>query len=212
MITKQQNYQHQAETVIKNLKKRQMEGFYCETKEDAVKLALSMMKKGDSVAWGGSMSVVDSGLAAAVKANSDLKILDRDIVKNEEERKAMYADIENADFFLMSTNAITFDGELVNIDCRGNRVSFLCYGPQNVIVLTGMNKLVSDVDSGIKRVKDIATPANAIRLNRENPCAVTGKCGNCFGKGRLCAQTVITTFSPIPGRIKVILVGEELGY
>jgi len=112
----------------------------------------------------------------------------------------------------MSTNAITLDGELINIDGRGNRVAFLCYGPQNVLILTGINKIVADIESGIKRTRNIASPPNAIRLNRNTPCAITGKCGDCFSKECMCGQIVITRFSLIPNRIKVILIGEELGY
>ena len=124
----------------------------------------------------------------------------------------MYANIFNSDFFLMSTNAITLDGELINIDSRGNRVAFLCYGPENVLIVAGMNKLVTDVESGIKRVRDMAAPPNTVRLDKKTPCSVTGRCGNCLSPDCICSQIVVTRFSNIPKRIKVILVGEELGY
>ena len=112
----------------------------------------------------------------------------------------------------MSTNAITTDGELINIDGRANRVSFLCYGPENVLVIAGMNKVVTDVESGLKRVRLTACPPNAVRLNKKTPCAVNGVCGNCYGEDCICSQFVVTRRSGVKNRIKVILVGEELGY
>ena len=117
-----------------------------------------------------------------------------------------------APVYLSSANAITADGQILNIDGRGNRVAFLCYGPQNVIILAGMNKVVTDVDAGLKRVRNTATPPNTVRLHKKTPCAVTGRCGDCFSPDCICSQFVVTRRSGIPGRIKVILVGEELGY
>lgn len=204
-------YKNAANTIIKNLNKRNMEGYYCDTKEDALAKALEIIKEGSSVGWGGSMTINEIGLMDAIK-NGSYDVIDREAISNDEEYKATYARMVNADYFLTSTNAITMDGELVNIDGRGNRVSFLIFGPSNVIVVAGMNKVVSDVESGYKRVKDIATPPNTVRLNRNTPCAITGRCGNCFSPDCICNQTVITRRSGAPGRIKVILVGEDLGY
>ena len=112
----------------------------------------------------------------------------------------------------MSTNAITLEGELINIDGRGNRLAFLCFGPQNVLILAGMNKVVTDIDSGFKRVRNIASPPNTVRLNKKTPCAITGKCENCYSPDCICSQFVVTRRSSTPNRIKVILIGEELGY
>ena len=204
-------YENQANTIIKNLAKRNMEGYFCATKEDALAKALELMPAGSSVGWGGSMSINEIGLMDAVKGG-DFDVIDRESAKSDDEYKAVYARMINADYFLMSTNAITMDGELVNIDCRGNRVAFLIFGPSNVIIIAGMNKVVSDVEAGYKRVKDIATPPNTVRLNRNTPCAATGRCGDCYSPDCICNQTVITRRSGSPGRIKVILVGEELGY
>jgi len=211
MTPKQKYYENAAATIIKNLEKRQMEGYYCTTCEEAVQKALELMPEGASVAWGGSMTLSETGLMDAIrKANYEL--IDRDSAKTPEEQRKLYGEICGSDYFLMSTNAITLDGELINIDGRGNRVAFLCYGPQNVIILTGMNKVVSDVQSGIQRVRDVASPPNTVRLNKNTPCATTGRCGNCFSPDCICSQIVITRRSGTPGRIKVILIGEELGY
>ena len=211
MSPKKINYEHQAKTIIANLEKRQMKGYYCATKEEAVAQILELMPEGSSIGWGGSMSLTECGLMDAIRGGR-YDIIDRDTAKSREEQKAIYAKIVGCDFFLMSTNAITMDGELVNVDGRGNRLAFLCYGPENVILVTGMNKVVSDVESGIKRVHDVASPANTVRLNRKTPCALTGRCGNCLSPDCICSQTVITRFSVQPDRIKVVLVGEELGY
>lgn len=211
MTPKQKYYENVATTIIKNLEKRQMEGYYCATGEEAVKKALELMPEGSSIGWGGSMTLSESGLMDAIRS-ANYQIIDRETAKTPEEQRKIYGEICCSDFFLMSTNAITLDGELVNIDGRGNRVAFLCYGPQNVVILAGMNKIVSDVESGVQRVRDIASPPNTVRLNKNTPCAVTGRCGDCLSPDCICSQIVITRRSGIPNRIKVILVGEELGY
>jgi len=211
MTPKQKYYENVSGTIIKNLEKRQMEGYYCATKEDARKKVLELMPEGSSIGWGGSMTLLETGVLDAVK-DGNYHIIDREMAKTPEEQRKLYGEICCSDFFLMSTNAITMDGELVNIDGRANRISFLCFGPQNVIIVAGMNKVVSDVDSGLKRVRDVAAPPNAVRLNRNTPCAVTGRCGDCFSPDCICSQVLITRRSTIPTRIKVVLVGEELGF
>ena len=208
---KQGYYENAADTVIKNLKKRRMDAYYCEDKQEALEKVLELMEDGKSVAWGGSMTLAECGIMDAVKSGK-YNVIDREKAKTDEEIRETYGKICTCDYFLMSTNAITLDGELVNVDGRGNRVSFLCFGPQNVIVVAGMNKLVTDVDMGIKRTRNMDAPPNTVRLKKNTPCSVTGRCADCLSPDCICAQTVITRLSMIPGRIKVILVGEELGY
>ena len=203
--------QNLANTIIKNMAKRNMEGYYCATSAEAVKKALSLMPEGSSVTWGGSMSIIECGLMDAVKTGK-YEIIDRDLAKTPQEVREMYAKQVMADYYLMSTNAITMNGELVNIDGRANRVSCLCWGPQNVIIIAGMNKVATDVEDAIKRARNIAAPANTVRLNRNTPCTQTGKCENCYSPDCICSQFVVTRRSGVPNRIKVILVGEELGY
>lgn len=214
---KQTFYKNQAETIIKNLAKRKMQGFYCENVEDAKKKLVELLaQSGDNtsskktVGYGGSMTLDENGFKDAVKAAGHELII-RENYKTAEELKECKSKLVNADAFLMSTNAITLDGELVNIDGRGNRVSFLIYGPESVIIIAGMNKVVSNIEDGIRRVRNVATPPNCVRLNCKTPCAVTGKCGECFGDS-ICCQFVVTRMSRVPDRIKVILVGQELGY
>ena len=112
----------------------------------------------------------------------------------------------------MSSNAVTLDGELVNIDGNGNRVACLITGPKNVILIVGMNKIVPDVTSGFDRVRNMAAPPNGVRLGLSTPCSKYGKCHDCYSPDCMCCEFVVTRKSRIPGRIKVILVGEELGY
>ncbi len=210
-LPKRKYYENIANTIIKNMKKRQIEGYYCPDKQSALKKALELIPKGASIGWGGSITLSETGLMDAIQ-NGDYKIIDRDKATSLEEQRKIYGEICMSDIFLMSTNAITLDGELINIDGRGNRVAFLCYGPQNVIILAGMNKVVTDIDSGFKRVRNIASPPNTIRLNKKTPCSVTGKCEDCYSPDCICGQFVVTRRSGVPNRIKVILIGEELGY
>ena len=203
--------QNLANTIIKNMAKKNMEGYYCATSAEAVEKALSLMPEGSSVTWGGSMSVIECGLMDAIQ-QKNYELIDRDVAKTPQEVREMYARQVMADYYLMSTNAITMNGELVNIDGRANRVSCLCWGPQNVIIIAGMNKVATDVEDAIKRARNIAAPANTVRLNRNTPCTQTGKCENCYSPDCICSQFVVTRRSGVPNRIKVILVGEELGY
>lgn len=212
LVHKKEHYQILAGQMIEKLKLRGMEGYYAETKEDALRLVKEkFLTKGVSVAWGGSMTLKETGIMDYLE-ESDCVCYDRMAPQTPEEQRAMKANMINADYFLMSTNAITLDGELVNIDGFANRVSFLCYGPENVLVIAGMNKVASDVEDAVKRVRNIASPPNALRLNKNTPCAKTGRCGDCFAEDCICSQIVITRRSGVKGRIKVILVGEELGY
>ena len=203
--------QNLANTIIKNMAKKNMEGYYCATSAEAVEKALSLMPEGASVTWGGSMTLTECGLMDALKT-ANYELIDRDTAKTPEDSRLMYAKQVMADYYLMSSNAITIDGELVNIDGRANRVSCLCWGPQNVIIIAGMNKVCSDVENAVQRVRNFAAPPNCVRLNRNTPCTQTGKCGDCYSPDCICSQVLITRRSSTPNRIKVILVGEELGY
>ena len=202
-----------ANTIIRNLEKRNMEGVYCATREDALKQALSYMEKGSVLSWGGSMSIEEIGLMDAVR-NGDYEIIDRDKAKDYDERREIFSKIVLSDYFLMSTNAITLDGELINIDGTGNRVGPLCFGPKHVIMIVGMNKVVSSVEDGVARVRNIAAPPNCIRLGLETPCSLTGRCADCYGDTCICSDIVVTRrqSAAMRGRIKVILVGENIGY
>jgi hypothetical protein len=200
-----------AATILERLKKRNMEGYFCETSAEAVELALSLMPEGSSISWGGTSTVSECGLMDAIQ-KKNYTLIDRTTAKTPEEKREIFAKTVMADYYLMSTNAITMEGELINIDGFGNRVACLCAGPEHVLVIAGMNKVVNNVESGLDRIRTKAAPANTVRLNKNTPCAKTGVCGNCFAPDCICSQTVITRRSGTPGRIKVILVNEDLGF
>ena len=211
MTPKNKNYENLAATVIKNLEKRQIEGYYAPDKNAAIELLRSMIPEGSTIGYGGSVSLSEIGALTALDTPA-YKLIKREEAKTEEDTERIFREILFADFFLMSSNAITVDGELVNVDGRGNRIAFLTYGPKNVILVCGMNKITVDVDSAVKRIKTLAAPMNAVRLSRNTPCAITGVCGNCQSPDCICANTIITRRSHIKGRVKVLLVGEELGF
>lgn len=212
MNPKKQYYRNLAETIMKNLKKRQMEGFYFETAGEAVQKACSYLTPGTTVGFGGSMTLSESGMMDALKRNPDITLYDRGDAKDENEIKDIYHKCLSADYFFMSTNAITAEGELVNIDGNGNRTAALIYGPEHVIIFAGMNKVVPNIEEALSRARNIAAPPNGNRLNKQTPCAITGICGNCFSDGCMCSHTVITRRSGTPNRIKLFLIGEVLGY
>ena len=204
-------YETLANTIIKNLERRRIEACYCSTKEEALAAAMDLVADGSCVSFGGSMTIAEIGLLDALRAKEGIRLLDRYSVPPEELPQLMRESFF-ADTYFMSTNAITFDGELVNIDGSGNRVAAMIYGPSSVVNIAGMNKVSPDLPSAMARAKETAAAPNAIRLNRNTPCAETGHCGNCLGDDSICSHTVVTRRSAIPGRIKVILVGESLGY
>lgn len=208
---KEKTYELTAKNIIANLARRNMEGFYCATKEDAVKCALSLMEEGAVIAWGGSESVKECGLMNAI-SDGKYKLIDRSTAVTPQEQRELFAKTVMSDYYLMGTNAITLDGQLVNIDGNGNRLASLIHGPRNVIIIAGMNKVAADVESAYKRVKTEACPPNAVRLDRKLPCAATGVCADCLAEECFCNQIVVTRRSGHAGRIKVILVGETLGY
>lgn len=200
-----------AATILGRLSKRNIEGYFCETCQEAVKKALELMPEGSSISWGGSMSISECGLMDALKSRN-YTLIDRASAVTPQEKREIFAKTVMADYYLMSTNAITMNGELVNIDGFGNRVACLCSGPEHVIIIAGMNKVVMDVPGGVDRIRTKAAPPNTTRLNKDTPCAKTGVCGSCFSPDCICSQIVVTRRSGIPGRIKVILVNEDLGF
>ncbi len=211
MTPKQKSYENLAHTVIKALEKRNFEALYVPTGAEALQEIMGRLTPSSTVACGGSVTLEEIGFPKALAA-SECTFLDRYAPTTPEEQDAMFARIAVCDYYLMSSNAISADGQLVNIDNTGNRVASLIHGPKHVIVVAGMNKVCADLPSAYKRVKLCAVPPNNCRLERSTPCAVTGICADCLGPDCICANTVITRRCTVPGRITVILVGEELGY
>ncbi len=198
-----------AKKVIEGLASRNMTGYYAPNKEAALQKALELIPEGASVSMGGGMSVHEIGLVDALKKGS-YQFIDRD---NYEDKRAAMLAAYDADFFLASVNAMTNDGILVNIDGNSNRVSAIAQGPRNVLFIVGMNKVCgSDLDSAMKRARNIAAPTNAQRFNLSTPCAKTGACFDCKSPDTICCQFLITRYSRHEGRIHVILVNDDLGY
>ena len=200
-----------AERIIKKLAIRNMTGHYRDTAAEAVELARDLVEPGQSVTWGGSVSFSESGIKAALEADG-YRMIDRSQAATPEEQDAMWREQVGADWFFMGTNAITLDGELVNIDGNANRLALLLHGPKHVCVIAGMNKVVADVESGLKRIRTVTCPLNAARLHTGTPCELAGVCSNCHAEKCMCCQEVITRHSRHDGRIHVILVGEDLGF
>ncbi len=197
-----------SEKIIKGLASRNMTGYYAKSKEEALKLALELIPEGSSVTKGGSMSVLEIGLADAMK-NGNYNYMDRDAATD---KRAAELFAYDADVFLGSCNAITEDGVLVNIDGNSNRVSAIAYGPRKVVLIVGMNKVRNDVDAAMKRARNEAATINTQRFGLSTPCTKTGACMDCKSPDTICCQFLITRYSRHKDRIHVILVNDELGF
>ena len=197
-----------AQKVIKGLASRNMTGYYAEDRQAALKQALALIPEGSSVTMGGAMSAHEIGLVEALKSGS-YNFIDRDAYAD---RRAAMLAAYDADVFLSSVNAMTEDGELVNIDGNANRVSAIAQGPKKVVFIVGMNKVCSDLDGAMKRARNVAAPINAQRFGLSTPCAKTGACMNCKSPDTICCQFLITRYSKHKDRIHVILVNDSLGF
>ena len=197
-----------AQKVIKGLESRNMSGYYVKDREEALKLALSLIPEGSTVTMGGGVSVHEIGLPKALK-ESNYTFIDRD---EYEDKRAAALLAYDADVFLASCNALTEDGILVNIDGNSNRVSAIAFGPKKLVFIVGMNKVCSDVDHAMKRARNVAAPTNAQRFGITTPCAKNGACLDCKSPDTICCQFLITRYSRHTGRIHVILVNDTLGF
>ena len=204
-------YDKRGAILVKNLKSRHFDAYYCSTKEEALEKARSLIPAGASVGWGGCVSCQQIGLLDAVRAG-DYKALDRDKCNTPEERDNLMHQCLLADTFLTGANAISLDGQMVNIDGNGNRVAAIIYGPRQVIVVAGMNKVVDTLDAAITRARTVAAPINQQRFGLPNPCTATGSCADCKSETCICNHIVVTRHCRPVGKIKFILVGEDLGF
>ena len=200
-----------APVLVKNLQSRHFGACYCATKEEALDKALSLIPKNATVGWGGATSAAQIGLIDAVKSGPYVA-LDREAAKNLEERSLIAAQCLSADVFLVGANGLSMDGQMVNIDGIGNRLAAITYGPKQVIVIAGMNKVCPDQDSAIRRARTVAAPINHQRFSGNTPCTATGVCGDCKSDDCICNQILITRNCRPAGRIQFVLVGESLGF
>lgn len=204
-------YDKRAAVLVKNLEKRHFEAYYCETKEAALAKALELIPEGATVGWGGAYSAQQIGLPQALNAGN-FNTIDRDQCATQEEKAKAARDCLSADFFLTGANAISLDGQMVNIDGNGNRVAAIIYGPQNILVIAGMNKVCDNLEAAVQRARTVAAPTNQQRFQGKTPCTATGSCADCLSENCICNQIVITRNCRPAGRIKFILVGEALGF
>lgn len=200
------------ERVIKSLEKNNMEAYYVKDENEALKKIKEFLKEGATVTVGGSKSLFEVGAIEFLK-ESKYNFLNRykEGIKNEE-REKIYRDAFFADTYLCSTNAITEAGELYNIDGNGNRVAAMIFGPKEVIIIAGINKIVKNMEEAQERLKNIAAPANAKRFKLDTPCAKVGYCMDCNSDSRICSSYTILKKQKEKGRIKVIIVNKNLGY
>lgn len=209
-LPQQLRYDKLGPNVVKALQKRNFEAYYCPTKEEALYQAIKLIPTNDIVSWGGSISINEIQLLPYVKEH--YPVIDRDTATTTEERLELMRQALLCDTFLMSANAISEDGQLVNIDGNGNRVAAMIYGPKNIIIIAGMNKVVKTLSDAYARARTIAAPSVVQRFpNAKTPCNLTGACTDCLSADSCCAYMVTTRISRPAHKIKVILVGEDLG-
>ena len=209
------------EKTAAELERNNMKAFIAETKEEALEIAKTLLKDGDTVASGGSVPLKETGISDLLSSGK-YNYLDRTGLSGDELKKC-FRDAFSADVYFSSSNAITENGELYNVDGNANRIAAVTFGPDSVVIVAGFNKIVPDIDSAIKRVKECAAPPNGVRLGLETYCSKEGHCCNmtcsegdfadgCKSQGRMCCSFIVTSHQRAKDRIKVILVGEKLGY
>lgn len=208
---------------IDNLNKNNMQSFLVERKEDIISLLKTLIPKGATIGVGGSETLNQVGVLELIR-NGNYNFFDRyEKGLTPEQINEIMGKALTSDVFISSSNAVTENGELYNVDGRGNRIAAFCFGPKNLIVIVGANKIVKDVDAAVKRVKEIAAPKNTVRLSCNTPCAKTGKCvslmkekseitDGCYSADRICVSYLISGRQRIKDRIKVIICKENLGY
>lgn len=203
-------YAKKGAILVKNLKARHFDAYYCNTTQEALQKALELIPSGASIGWGGAMSADQIGLLDAVKTGA-YKAIDRTLCKTPEQRAEAEKECMFCDVFLSGANGLSLDGQMVNIDGTGNRVAATIYGPKMVLIIAGMNKVEESLEAAVRRARTIAAPMNQQRFLRNTPCTVTGLCGDCKSEDCICNQIVITRHCRPAGRTKFILVGEDLG-
>ena len=212
MTPNEQRNERLGAKMVKNLQRRHFDAYYCATASEAKAKVNELIPDGSSVTWGGTMTVRDMEIPQMLRERGTIDVWDRDLVETAEEKQEMYLRAFRADYYLSSANAISEDGVIVNIDGNGNRVAAITWGPQHVIFVVGMNKVAQDQEAALKRARSTASPINAARFDIKTPCQQDGQCHNCNSPQSICNYIHFLRNSNKPGRIIVILVGENLGY
>ncbi|PIJ60858.1 lactate utilization protein [Mesotoga sp. H07.pep.5.3] len=199
-----------SERLAKVFEGKAIKFMYFQDREMVVDAVSKLVPDGATVSAGGSLTLIETGVSDLLKSGK-YNFLDRDSVSGNEEKKRIMLSAFEADYYFCSANAITESGEILLLDGNGNRAAAVTFGPDKVILIAGVNKVVSDLDAGIKRIRSIA-PMNAKRLNLHTPCAESGLCTDCDSDERICEiYSIIVDSRRRPWRYTIILVGEELG-
>jgi L-lactate utilization protein LutB len=208
---KETRYSKLGQITVQALKSRSFDAFYFDNPADAVEKIISLIPKEHQISWGGSMTITALGILNRL-ANEGYNLLDRDKAATPEERHEIMRRSLLCDTYLSGANAIIEDGQIVNIDGNGNRVAATIFGPKQVIIAAGMNKVAKTLDDAVIRARTIAAPSNVQRFpNLNPPCSETGSCADCLSSDTVCSYFVTTRFCKPAGRIKVILIGQDLG-
>lgn len=204
--------ENKIQRAIKALEENNMNGYLVNSKDELINKIKDLVKEGSKVCCGGSMTLFETGVIDHLRSGR-YDFLDRyKEGLTRDEIISIYKAAFSADVFFTSSNAVTLEGELYNVDGNGNRVAAMLYGPEKVIVVCGVNKIVEDLDAAINRVRECAAPINAKRLNRNTPCAKVGTCMNCSSNERICNEYTLIRKQGNKDRIHVIFINEELGY
>ena len=198
--------------VLVSLQQNNMAGYFVENREELIRLLATLMKSGETVGCGDSVTLEETGVFDFVRGNNFQFYDKHQQGLTSGEKREIYLKNFNVDTFLTGTNAITLDGKLFNIDGNGSRVAPMIYGPKQVIVVVGINKLVDTVEEAVNRTRQIAAPLDAKRLKKDTPCTKLGKCIDCKHKQRICNDFVLIAGQFVKDRIKVIIVNETFGF
>ena len=202
--------QKRIESAVEALRSNRFDAHYISTKEGLLGKLSELMPAGCTCSLGGSITLAETGIKSHLEKGGNFTYYDRyapGINIDEVFHQAL-----NCDVYFSSTNAITLDGKLYNVDGRANRVAAICYGPQKVVIVAGYNKIVTDIPAAQARLREFSAPANALRLGHQTPCGAVGICQDCKSSQRMCSQELITGWQVFPGRISVLIVGEQYGY
>ena len=208
--SKELYYEKRGRILVRNLENRHFEAHYCATREEAAEKVLELIPEGASIGWGGTLTCAQLGLMEMLHAGN-YNCMDRDLCATAEDREKLQRQMFFADWFITGANGLSLDGQMVNIDGTGNRVAPIVYGPRNILVVAGMNKVEDTLEAAMNRARTVAAPMNKQRFPNQTPCEVTGTCGDCKAEGCICNQILVTRHCRPAGRIKFILVGEDLG-
>lgn len=211
MTPKEIRNQKLAEKLIKNLRQRHYEAFFCKNSEAIRKKVAELIPEGSSISWGGSASIRETGVTDMLK-KGNYQIYDREDATTTEEKTSIYRKAFACDYYLSSVNAMSEDGQIVNIDGNGNRVAAITWGPRHVIFVVGLNKVCQDIDTAIKRARSVAAPINMARFDLKTPCQTDGSCHDCKSQDSICNYISIMRMSHPAGRHIVLLVDEDLGF